>query len=153
MEDPPPFGGDPHARNINIPSINGISLGDIHKKARLVRPAIDDLQLRKLDPLFIPGRCGDTRDHHELNQLLAFARQFLALRLLQPVLGRRDMFIGERLQKLLHGTQASDPEARLTAGDRKGRRDARTTCSLSCQNSFSWAWSRNGKLRTWWTKI
>lgn len=29
----------------------------------------------------------------------------------------------------------------------------RTTCSLSCQNSCSLAWSRKGKLRTWCTKM
>lgn len=31
--------------------------------------------------------------------------------------------------------------------------DSKKTCSLSCQNSFSLALSRNGNSRTWWTKM
>jgi hypothetical protein len=43
--------------------------------------------------------------------------------------------------------RSSDDEMYLLA------KDSRNTCSLSCQNSFSRALSRNGKLRTWLTKI
>lgn len=32
-------------------------------------------------------------------------------------------------------------------------KDSKKTCSLSCQNSFSLALSRNGNSRTWWTKM
>lgn len=53
------------------------------------------------------------------------------------------MFVGERLKELEQNVSGrSCTEARVP-----------TVCSLSCQNSFSRAWSKKGKLRTWCTKM
>src|SRR5207244_1964290 len=58
--------------------------------------------------------------------------------------------------------RSSEPEIFLVANDSKNcprqHLSPKTTlhptsCSFSCQNSFSLAWSKNGKFRTWLTKM
>lgn len=54
------------------------------------------------------------------------------------------MFVGERLEELPHQNVSGWGCMQLSK---------LTVCNLSCQNSFSRAWSKKGKLRTWCTKI
>ena len=56
------------------------------------------------------------------------------------------MFLGKRFQELQIIIVSI-----LLQGFERGV--LRTTCSLSCQNSFSFALSKNGNSRTWCTKI
>jgi hypothetical protein len=66
----------PHSRYVNVPAIYGMPAGRIHGKASLVRSSIHDLHLCEAYPLLV-ARCGrNTRDHHELNQLVRFECQF-----------------------------------------------------------------------------
>ena len=52
------------------------------------------------DPLFVARRRGNSRDHHELHELLAFPGQLPALCLLQTIFRRRHMLIREGFQEL-----------------------------------------------------
>ena len=53
------------------------------------------------------------------------------------------MFIGKGFQELMKSVSCSYPTSQR----------APTSCSLSCQNSFSFALSRNGNSLTWCTKM
>ena len=90
----------PHSCHVHIPTINRMPLGYISQEPLFIRTTVDHLDLRKLDPLFVAGRRRDSRDHHELHELLAFPGQLPALCLLQTIFRRRHMLIREGFQEL-----------------------------------------------------
>lgn len=132
-----------HCCHVHIPAIDLVTLRYVRYKSRILRSSIHHLHLGKAYPLFVSRSCGDTRNHHELYQLLGLGRQFTTLGVFKSIIGGGNVLVRERFEKLVTGQL---PYRRLEWLKL-------TVCSLSCQNSFSRALSRNGKLRTWLTKM
>jgi hypothetical protein len=81
----PPHGGNADGSHIDIPTVDRMPFWHIDQQALLIGPPINDFHLGELYPLFITGRGGNSRHHHELHELLAFSGQLSALCLLQAV--------------------------------------------------------------------
>jgi hypothetical protein len=75
----------PHARHVDVPAVYEMPTRRIHGESLLVGLPIDDLHFCEANPLLVAGRSGDTRHHHELDQLVRFQGQLSALRLFEPV--------------------------------------------------------------------
>jgi hypothetical protein len=75
----------PYARHIDVPAIDFMSAGRIHVQTLLVGSALDNFHLGKAYALLVARRCGDTRDHHKLNQLLGLERQLFPLGLFEAI--------------------------------------------------------------------
>lgn len=123
----------PHARNIHIPPVDNIPLWHIREQPVLISLPIRSagcLNLVKCNLLLISARCWNPRVHHQFHNLLGLQRQLPPLRLLMPVLRGRNPLRCKRFQELPSASASiptREPWFKLT------------TCSLSCQNSFSFA--------------
>jgi hypothetical protein len=47
-------GRDPNSSDIDIPAMNRISLGHVHKQTLFIRSTVDNLHLGELDALLVP---------------------------------------------------------------------------------------------------
>lgn len=92
---------DVYARNVHVPAVDVITLGHGVHDARINSIAVDNLNLRESNALLEARRSFDARNHHELDELLAFVGQLATLGLFKPVFGRRDVLCGEGFEKLL----------------------------------------------------
>jgi hypothetical protein len=83
-----PDGRHPHTRNVDVPAIDVIALGDVELNPRVYSVGVDYFELGETDALFETGRCSYPRNHHQLDQLPSLNRQLASLGFLEPVLGR-----------------------------------------------------------------
>ena len=77
---------------------------------------------------------------------MRFQRQLPPLCFLESVFRGRDVFARKRFEELDQESVSAFPHA-------QGDLVEHTTWSLSCQNSFSFALSKNGKFRMWCTNM
>jgi len=140
MSDVPLYRFHSHTCNIDIPTINLMSLRRIDQQSGIISSPIHNLQLFESNALLISGCGGYARHHHEFYQFLRFCRKLLSLRVFESIFRRGDVLVCKRFKKL---------DSRSASLLYDTLRIRLTTCSLSCQNSCSLALSRKGKLRTW----
>ena len=82
VPDLPLDGDDTDTSNVNIPPVQVVTLGECGENPGINRVGIDDLEFGKPNPLFESRGRGNSRHHHQLNQLLSLDSQFPPLGLL-----------------------------------------------------------------------
>lgn len=91
---------DMHARDVDIPAIDVVTLGQGMHNARVDGVAVDDCHLGEPNAFLKAGRGLDAGNHHEFGELLALEGQLAPLRLLETVFGRGNVLGGEGLEEL-----------------------------------------------------
>lgn len=92
--------GDTDSGNVDVPAIDVVSFGESVHDACIDGVAVDDLDLGEADTLFKSGRSTDSRDHHQLDELLGLDGELAALGLFETVLGGGNLFRRERFEEL-----------------------------------------------------
>ncbi len=89
--------------NIDVPPVEVVTLRQGVHNARVDGVAVHELNLGEPDALLEAGRGPDPGNHHELDELLAFYRQFPPLGFFQSIFGGGDALVCEGFEELYTG--------------------------------------------------
>jgi len=74
------------AGNVNIPSVKVVALRETVHHTGIDRITIDELDLGEPNTFFEAGRRPNSGHHHQLDEFLAFYREFPSLRFFETIL-------------------------------------------------------------------